>query len=1063
MAQEYFKRLNHSSSQSSKIMTMSFWIKLNEANANQDIFTGTGSSGTFRLRYSGDQNSEPTNGRFQLEQSGTGSRAHTSQVFRDTTQFYHVVYSIDTTQASFGDRIQIYVNGVSQVLDYGSALDQNTNLPFGDQDGTVYIGQNTANNIWLDSHLTDFYYVDGTRYDASYFGKTVNGKWVPKHPDGVLANISLGINGFHLPLNRYDADNDFSTFDKSGASTTVVGSPQWNGETPRGEWSGGSSIATGGGYIGVPASTFDFSGNTWTVECWHKPYGVVSNYQSILSNTASNDLNYSFYANGGTGSTLSPRFYMDGDWTISLEPNAGNVSLRTWTHLAFVLDNGVARLYENGVQTAFQTAASGTGSSSDSTAYIGFNTFNNVNHSAGGLDAYTYGLRVTRGQALYPNGTTFTPGDTSGTTYTTDGTNYSAITGTIDFRQKTDVVTPGSATTGMGFRHYGFNNVEKSKDSVSNTFPSFNSNMTDLDRNAAARRSGGYLYLTQSSTQSDSLSVPSLGIPKTGKWYMEVKWLGSSAYYGEFGIGNIDKGNFYKTGYNNSWMGDDDNNGHAIWYWPWDYGSNQQRQGLWNRYYDGGSAPYVQNDFGTTIDTTKPTFMIAVDRDNGKFYFGYNGTWHVGDPAAGTGGITINNNNDNWVPMATYWNASGYAEMFWNFGQDGTLYNTNSGTLQSDDSGYGQFAYSPPSGYNAICSENWPSNDIVPSEHFKAIAFTGSDTEFSINFGFAPDMVICKRRSDDVRSWWSLRNSIRGGDYEEVPNEDVAERYRPAAGYGGATFTSTGIDLGSGSQTDDNIGGAGGKPYVIYGWKAGGAAVTNTDGSITAQVSVNQTAGFSMVNFTYASGAQTIGHGLGKAPKFIMMRNLSGVNNWDVYHDAVGPNYRMQLNNSSAQQDFTGPWNDTAPTSTVFSTNGWLGSGSNVMAYCFAEIEGFSKFGMYRGTNEEYGPFINCGFRPAFVLVKIINSGSNADNWILFDEARNTYNSNFMNALYPDIPNGENISGDEFDSSNTVYDDIDFYSSGFRLRAGNGRINSNGNQFLYVAFASNPVNTANAR
>lgn len=1041
MADQYLKRYNHYSPTSSRKLTVSLWFKGSYIpNVQEDFFTASGSSGTYRCRrYLG--------GALTLEKSGTGGLATTTDVFRDPTQFYHFVWSIDTTQANANDRIRIYVNGVA--VSNSVTIAQNTDLPFGDTDGQLFISQNSADQYHASGAMSEFYYVDGQQLAASAFGKThpTTGQWVPKHPDGVIAALgNLGNNGFHMPMNDYDDQDYFvggQQFDEEGASVTVVGTPNWTGDTPRGLT--GSSVATGGGYIGVPASTFDFTGNSWTVECWHKPYGEVSNYQAILSNTTSSALSYAFYGNGGTSNTFSPRFYMDKPWSIDVQPNTQVTSLYRWTHLAYVLDNGIARLYVNGVQQGSATGTYNGGAVSSSTSYIGFSTFNNVAHGAGGLDAYTYGLRVTRGQALYPNGTTFTPGNTSGTTYTTDGTNYSAITGTVDFRQKTNVIMPGSATTGMGMRQHNFTNKELTKDTISNTFPSFNDVGTDQGLTASVR-SGGYLNITQSSAVTDNVCIPSMGIPKTGKWYFEVKWFGSSVYYGEFGLGNLDKFNFYQTGYGNSWLGAA-GDGNAIWYWPWDNGSSQQYQGLWTHGWNTGSnsADYVQNDFGTTIDSADPTFMWAIDRDNGKVYFGYNGTWQVGDPSAGTGGITLPNNDDNWTPIASFWNSTGNAEMFFNFGQDPTCYGSHGGVTYADANGNARFKHQPPTGYLGICTKNLDTLSIDPEEHFKVVEFTGTGATQSINVGFQPDLI-----------WFSNRTNQRTHPtYNSVlgrrgmgSNETVS--YLADAGRDLVSYDANGFTVGPTQYLSATN--ASGDQLIARCWKAGGAAVTNNDGSVTSYVSANTAAGFSIVKHANTNG--TVGHGLNQKPELVITKVPDNYNWWTFFDGWDGTLDYIALNATDTQIDATQYTGSNVFTNTTIpSDSAFNGGGGNldVYAFCWHSVPGYSKIGTYEGNDSDYGPFIQCGFRPAFVLIKCI-SGAAGQEWCQYDNTRSP--SNPANKyFYVNTAHAEATGRD-----------IDFYANGFKPSLGaSGATNASGRIYIYMAFAESPFKSSNSR
>ena len=248
--------------------------------------------------------------------------------------------------------------------------------------------------------------------------------------------------------------------------------------------------------------------------------------------------------------------------------------------------------------------------------------------------------------------------------------------------------------------------------------------------------------------------------------------------------------------------------------------------------------------------------------------------------------------------------------------------------------------------------------------------------------------------------------------------------------------------------------------YCHYHSGMGGTADTfdtlgssNFDGSVQSVVKPNTTAGFSIARWTIPSDAvYTIGHGLGVAPKVIFMKARNQTTNWDVFHTSAGNTKRLKLNSTSTQEDYTGPWNDTDPTSTVFtSTGSWLnGSGTNVIAYVFSEVAGFSKFGSYTGNGNADGPFVHLGFRPAFVLTKIIDTIN--ENWTISDSKRSTFNAVDL-FLRPD----------EATSDTSGAATMDFLSNGFKIRNTDDKTNRNGATFIFFAFAESPFKNSRAR
>jgi hypothetical protein len=235
--------------------------------------------------------------------------------------------------------------------------------------------------------------------------------------------------------------------------------------------------------------------------------------------------------------------------------------------------------------------------------------------------------------------------------------------------------------------------------------------------------------------------------------------------------------------------------------------------------------------------------------------------------------------------------------------------------------------------------------------------------------------------------------------------------------------------------------------YVAWNWNAGGSTVTNTSGSISAQVRANPTAGFSVVTFTKnASTNETIGHGLGVAPTMIIVktRGSAGYTGWAVYHVSTGTNGYLELNTTSAFNTLSTTWNNTAPTSTVFTMGtGWTAASNSMVAYCFAAVAGYSAFGSYTGNGSTDGPFVYLGFRPRFIVYKI--SSGTTGNWKMHDTSRGTYNANSPELL-AESSAAEGASSGLFD----------LLSNGFKLRTTSSNYNGSGNTYIYMAFAENP-------
>jgi hypothetical protein len=326
--------------------------------------------------------------------------------------------------------------------------------------------------------------------------------------------------------------------------------------------------------------------------------------------------------------------------------------------------------------------------------------------------------------------------------------------------------------------------------------------------------------------------------------------------------------------------------------------------------------------------------------------------------------------------------------------------------------------------------------------YYDASLYTGNGSNQTItNSGFQPDWIWVKARSNAQGS--SLVDAVRGASKVLISNSTAAEATLTSP----PTFNSNGFT----STTDISTNGY---TYVAWQWKANGSGSSNTAGSITSTVSANTTAGFSIVTYTgNATSGATVGHGLGVAPSMIILKIRSTTGNWPVYHVSTGNTKALYLDLANGQGgDFTGAWNNTTPTSTVFtlgnSTETNASSGTFV-AYCFAEVAGYSKIGSYTGNGSTDGPFVFTGMRPAFILIK---NSSSTGYWVIFDVARNTYNA-MTSQLWP---NGN-------DAESNTYGVIDAVSNGFKLRNTAAGYNDSGSTYIYMALASNPFKYSLAR
>ena len=346
-----------------------------------------------------------------------------------------------------------------------------------------------------------------------------------------------------------------------------------------------------------------------------------------------------------------------------------------------------------------------------------------------------------------------------------------------------------------------------------------------------------------------------------------------------------------------------------------------------------------------------------------------------------------------------------------------------------------------------------------PNLHFNTLTWTGDGgTKSFTGVGFQPDFVWSKARValSGITGSHFLFDSARGGGAEKElrSDSDAAEGASANQVYGYvSSFDSDGFTTTAGSS-NNNYFNESSKTYVSWNWKANGAGSANTDGSINSTVSVNTTAGFSIVTWTgNGTNDATIGHGLGVAPKMIIIKNTADTVNWRAWHTSLSANHVLFLNNDQSEKDPAEQGNGyvkTVGTSTFSTYDGNLndegvnGNGDAMIAYCFAEKKGYSKFDSYKGNGNANGTFVYTGFRPAWVMSKRIDS---SDGWRMRDAKRDIDNPAQHRLL-------ANASDAEVSASSQ---DTDFLSNGFKIRNSDSGYNASGGTYIYMAFAENPI------
>ena len=349
------------------------------------------------------------------------------------------------------------------------------------------------------------------------------------------------------------------------------------------------------------------------------------------------------------------------------------------------------------------------------------------------------------------------------------------------------------------------------------------------------------------------------------------------------------------------------------------------------------------------------------------------------------------------------------------------------------------FIFTPPEGYESLSFANLePSSIINPRRHFECLTYTGdgSSSHRISGLEFQPDLVWLKSYSHN--KWNILVDSIRGNDKNISSNSTGAEFTETHI----PSFNSDGItvaDIDSGTANENTY------SYVVWCWKAGGAAVTNNNGSVTSQVSANKEAGFSIVTYNGSNDSTvTFGHGLNSAPEIVIIRRRNNANGWRVYHHSVGLGKYLSLSNNAAEntsaQDFA------SVSATTFGVKGGYNpvsiNGGTYVAYCWHSVPGYSKVGSYNGNGNTNGKFVYTGFRPAFVLLK--RSTDSTNNWEIRDNKRDP-NNPANSRLFPNTSDVQSVG-----------EGIDFLNNGFKLRNSGTGSNSDDKTYVYMAFAEQP-------
>ena len=777
------------------------------------------------------------------------------------------------------------------------------------------------------------------------------------------------------------------------------------------------------------------SGSIFTHSFWVKR-GTLGANQSLIAGQRPTNFDRIYFE---TGNTL---FYQWNDGTSNLAYVQTTQVFRdpsAWYHIVVATDTTQAtasnrvKIYINGVQVTALTET--TYPTQNSTSYFNTNAVTlNIGRSTNAsmyFDGYMAEVNFIDGQALTPSSF----GETNSLTGQWIAKKYLGTYGTNGFYLKfadtsdNTAATIGKDSSGNG-NNWTPNNISKTA-GVTYDFMTDSPTVGPLASNYAVMSplirqgnsstdftSDGNLKYTVGSNGGYTSSTFAT-IPMTsGKWYAEVyinaavtaQWVGVSSDVPKAGLGTYGSGGTRNPGYaykvNTGNKCNNDNTGTAY----------------------------------AASSTTGDIIGIAMDADAGSITFYKNGT------SLGVAYTGMTNTGDGWVFGS---DSDPNGSFHWNFGQR-------------------PFSYTPPTGYNALNTYNLSAPTIsngalhMASNLWTANVASPTTGQKSIAVGFQPDLVWSKNRSDAESHYWV--DSVRGDNSGSKWLRSSATAAEGTDAVGSSTakyvFSSTGFDI---VDTDSTAGEVYYTPtsrtYVGWAWKAGGTAVTNTNGTISSQVSANPTAGFSVLTYTGTGANATVGHGLGVAPNMVITKRRNLADGWVTFHTSLASAaHILSLQATGAQVSSATVYNSmTTRNSTVYSIGTDTSTNTSTatyVAYVFAAVAGYSAFGSYTGNGSTDGPFVYTGFRPRFILIR---STSNLRDWLIYDTvASNPFNTGSDGPLVASSTDVTSYDG-------TAYTFFDILSTGFKPRNSTTNLNASGETHIYAAFAENPFKYSNAR
>ncbi len=999
--------------------TWSGWVKRSTVDSTTYVWgVYYGNQTRYLLcRFNGSEKLDIFGGDYSTGSSTTQNfRFVTTAVYRDPAAWYHLVFAYDTTQATESDRFKIYVNGeLITAYDTSSYPGLNSET-YVNSTSNHFVGAYTTTDTF-DGYLADVQLIDGQALAATDFGETDdNGVWQPKKFAG---DYTLPAGQNYSDNNQVTGSSGLTNVEKmfDGLATTTdkatvgLSSDNFILWTPTSPVSYSSSVevytyATSGysitnyySFNGGTETTFGAAANgfLWTTVATGS--GSISSIKIRLTRSGSaSAVGWSAIRVDGViltnqeaqGTNSFHLDFADNSSDAALGTDTSGVSpANTWT---------VNNLTASELQGQIYSQATGTATSAfSSTNFVG-----NFPSDGSGNRIYDVKLNtsvstVTFGYQYGFNGVEILVSN-DGTNWTSKGVQGATYT-TISDSNPFQYVRWYIAASWV----FGITNNPANTDSLVDT-PTNGDTVSDtgaggeitgnyatfnplLKRDSNITYSQGNLQITSATTYRSACSTINLD---GGKWYIEATCTTISDNLYNF-VGVVTRPEVIS--------------------YP---GSNSGDDGF--GYYAGNGVVSVNTATQATYSTwtTGDVIGLAYDSATRKCWVSKNGTWqNSGDPANGTGSVhTVSGTKDVFYAVAAGTNGV----MTANFGSR-------------------PFAYAAPSGYKALNTSSLPTPTIADgSQYFDTKLYTGNGGTQSITgYNFSPDFVWLKSRNQAYNHYFY--DQIRGVAQTLQPNSTGAETNQSTTL---TSFNSDGFSLGDRTGVNSNN-----NTFVGWAWDAGSSTVSNTDGTVTSQVRASAASGFSIVSWTGTVNA-TVGHGLNTAPKLVITKRRAATTSWRPWSSEFSDIARNYLGFTSAAPGTFGSAYWGSMTSTTIGLKGLLDNNNgDMIAYCFAPVEGYSAISSYQGNGNASGPFVYTGFKPAFILLKNI---SNAASWRIHDSARDSFNVS-ATGLAPDTSSADAVS-----STNI----IDFLSNGFKLRGTGGSTNSSGNTYIYLAFASNP-------